>query len=311
MRNRSGNQAGGPHQLVHVWGAGDGFSASVNWAALDAAMPPKGETLFSSEMFFWLYDPAEIQRLGQYFHDRFDEISVIVYLRRQDKLALSHRKQVIYGAVAKDFYGLEVSALPHPKPHFDRYFDYHAKLALWAEAFGRQTLVVRRFEPDALVGGDVLADFAQIIGVPELRVPVRENVGLTRNQALVGLTLQADGYRNDVIYDIMEGGAMVSSIPDTGDPLPDPLRERLHGVLEGGRFEPARAEAESFVSRYVDSNRRLAETYGDGTHAGYFDPSFEMYRPRSTDRIGLLDAPFRLLLADARKQARRLTEERS
>lgn len=77
----------------------------------------------SDECFFWIFDPMALQELASLLLDRFDEVRIICYLRRQESLAISHRKQVVLDFPADWFYGHAPVSLPKFEPHFSLYFD--------------------------------------------------------------------------------------------------------------------------------------------------------------------------------------------
>jgi len=211
-------------------------------------------------MLFWCYDLAQIQALAAQLYRQFDEIKIVVYLRRQDALALSHRKQVIMGVAAFQFYGCQIAALPDYAPHLHRYFDYEAKLSLWSDAFGKEALVVRRFERPSLQGGDTVNDFFDLIGAPFEKRVADVNQALTRSAVLAGLWLRKKGY-------------------------PRRSFEPLLYAIEDVPLRPARADACLFYSHFRASNMRLAARYDPLGPSAFFTENFEAYPEVGNDKL--------------------------
>jgi hypothetical protein len=110
--------------------------------------------------------------------DRFcDDYRVVVYLRRQDELAVSRYSTALRtgGAVERDI----LPAPPEPKP--GGYFDYKALLRRWGAVFGPDRIAPRLFGRAHFVGGDLLTDFRVACGLEDLPIPEME---LERNPSL-------------------------------------------------------------------------------------------------------------------------------
>jgi hypothetical protein len=86
----------------------------------------------------------------------FDDVHVIVYFRRQEDWLLSHYSQSLRS-------GLKRNLAPFIRDQAAQ--DYDALASLWAEAAGPDRLHVRLMEADAMKNRDLLADFAEVIGV--------------------------------------------------------------------------------------------------------------------------------------------------
>ena len=261
--------------LIRTSGELEGFRARVHRARADRLLQPRAtRNIVSTEIFFWLSDPEEVATLAELIRPRFDRITVLAYLRRQDLLAVSHRNQVMNGAPALQFYGLHAHPLPDYRPHLHRYFDYAAKLLdLWGGAFGQDSLRIVPFEPASLAGGDVVTDFATRLGFDLApAAPVRRNTSTGIERLFVGLKLAEMG-------------------------LLDDLRRHVFPRLDkGGKFLPTRAEAEAFLAPFLPSNARLtAEVRTDGKPFA-FSPSMEMY-PETAGELWTSDRVERIVEA--------------
>lgn len=248
---------------------------------------PSGPIRFiaSDEEFFWISEPETVQRLAKMLKDRFSSISIVCYLRRQDLLAVSHRKQVLGGRMpASRFYGVDTSPLPKYRDHLHRYFDYAEKLSsIWAAAFGQKNIQVIPYERDMLIDGDVVKDFAQRTG-GQFQMPkeMRSNAALDGDRTMVGLKL-----------------AELK--------VPKALRRRIMDALPGtGRYQPSRDEARFFLDHFAESNERLAREWTWQGAPFRFEGSFDMYpettqeRWSNTEVEGILDAVLRSSLSARR-----------
>lgn len=271
------------HGMVIATGSGPDTRFRVNIPRLLELMPQHGDCIISSELLFWLDEAAQIDELARVLRARFDDIHLVAYLRRQDALALSHRKQVVRGVVALQFYGAKVSALPEFQPHMMRYFDYPSKLDMWARAFGQDRITVRRFQASDLVGGDTVHDFFGLIGVPPVIIRARANEAMSRSQILAGLWLQARG------LDAVSVWPELMQIDD-----PDHLM-------------PSRSDAQAFLYRFGAINAELARRYDPSGPARYFDEDMSGYPVEGNDCLDGLEVD----LADLEALAiRRRSEQR-
>lgn len=261
------------NSLVHVGGRGARMRARIKLELLDRLLPATGDCVISTEMLFWVDDPAQIQALADHLRPRFDEIRVIAYLRRQDALALSHRKQVLMGATACNFYGVQLKAMPDYQPHMQRYFDYAAKLGHWQAAFGSDSLIVRRFQPKDLVGGDTVMDFWQILGLSDVPTVRRANEAWSRSQILAGLWLRARNHHRDTF-------------------VPTLLKIRDPEALR-----PARAEATAFLANFAAANAALKQTYDPDGPVGFFDADMTRYPEIGNDDPAAIGIDFEALEA--------------
>ena len=254
---RDDRATGNASSLVQTSGERETFEARFVDAKADRLLRPRApRNIVSAEGFFWFSDPDEVGRFAALARTRFERITVLAYLRRQDRLAVSHRNQVRNAAPTMRFYGLRADPLPEYRPYLQRYFDYASKLIdLWGGAFGNDNVMAVPFEREALVDGDVVADFAARTGIElALDQPV------TRNASSAGLA------RTFVDLKLAELG-----FPAEG------RRKIVRRLAREGLFLPTRDEARAFLAHFEAGNARLAESFRiDGRPFG-FDPSMEMY----------------------------------
>ncbi len=144
--------------------------ARISWPATLAKKLASlsGNVGMSAEHLSWLFSGAEIERLATTLRQYFDAIEVIVYIRRQDKQAISHHQQGsrspwVAGSL---YYSGNCRALPYGRENYDEYLDYSSRLGLWRNSFSVEQITIRVFEPSFLKDGDPVADFLEILGLP-------------------------------------------------------------------------------------------------------------------------------------------------
>ncbi|KUG28817.1 hypothetical protein ASZ90_001303 [hydrocarbon metagenome] len=120
---------------------------------------PVRTIVFSSEAFF--LNPNAPEALPSYLTGF--ELSMIVYLRRQDEWANSQYCEFVGGgAVSKTALAPEEWL---ESPAAKRYLDYQALLYQWEQAIGKDRVIVRPFERSQLVCNDLLHDFLSLLDI--------------------------------------------------------------------------------------------------------------------------------------------------
>lgn len=126
------------------------------------AAAPKGlHTWVASSEHAWpyLFDQDRIGTFDRLLKSHFDEVTYVVYLRRQEDLILSAYSEAVRRGVDKSFEDFVETFLK--KGHGN-----HMKnLRQWANVAGEERLVVRLLERDALKGGDLVEDFCDVLGI--------------------------------------------------------------------------------------------------------------------------------------------------
>ncbi|WP_424941098.1 hypothetical protein [Aliiroseovarius sp. S253] len=247
--------------LVQIKGPKQNFKTEINYRRFKRMIAHDGDCIVSIENFFWIDNQQQIEKLAKIIRRRFDDIRIVAYLRRQDSLALSHRKQAVMRFPTSKFYGTEITALPRYKPALDNYFCYDRKLQLWINAFGADSLIVRKFERDALFKGDTIADFFRLLDLPDPDQSAAVNSAWPRKKLLTGLYLRSKE----------EDGRSIRKI--------------LRRIEDTEKLTPSRADAEAFLNHFQESNQRLAEMLGDNDAPYYFDTDLSRYPDVGNDNV--------------------------
>lgn len=205
-----------------------------------------------------LNSPAQIRRLVAMFPVALEDVSVVVYLRRQDRLAVSLYSTILkLGGTAQLFPPAPAAALP-------LYYDFETLLALYAGVVDASRLIVRLYEPAQLYEGDVVRDFyrATQLGI-EPSATLRANESLSRAQAAF---LQSFNKRFPIICDGKLNTAR------------GPIFAAIQNAGTGAPFRPSRAEAEEFYSAFSKGNARVRHAYfPDLCRNTLFDEKFSDY----------------------------------
>lgn len=229
--------------------------------ALDKARTP--ELFASSENFSYFFDRAAIQSLADCLFAHVDEVRILVYLRRQDRLALSHHQEAAkphrFGA-SRRIWGNDLAPLPKPDPRHAWYIDYETRIGHWADVFGDANVVARVFDRTCLVGGDVVQDALSVLGRSGdgLDFSDDRNVSLGAMQSWVGHLLNGAGVSEPLIQ----------------------AAQRL--VEDSPRALPAREEAMAFYAPWRDSNARLNRRLKIVAEPALFSEDFSDYPEVST-----------------------------
>jgi hypothetical protein len=197
----------------------------------------------------------EVSFLRDFLSRFFDQIYVIVYLRRQDEFLLStYSTQIKCGRTKR-------LRLPGEGVIRDRY-DYWHLLSRWARVFGNDRLICRRYERSSLVNGSIIDDFLTAAGL-DLSLDYERPAAL--NESLDADCLEFLRLMNKHVGESFRARKLVRSLEEISN---GPLLGLPEDMLS------------SFMSQLRDSNGRVAESHFGGARAGA-DP---LFAPRSDDR---------------------------
>lgn len=215
--------------------------------------------ILSSEHFHSrLRAPARLEALKRLLGRWSDNVQVVVYFRRQDRVAISlYSTRLKSGQIAPKVFPLASRALPY-------YYDYERIYANWAEVFGEAAVQAGIFAPQHLAGGDLLTDFCGRAGIMEggkVR-PSKINESLSEAGAQLLLEINRQWPKK----------------PLSG---PNPSRELLVASIakehSGRSFPATRAQAKAFYERFIAGNARLAKSLFPDLGGQMFDEDFSEY----------------------------------
>lgn len=223
----------------------------------------------------------EIQELKRFLAPHFREVEVWLYLRRQDRLAVSHYSTKLRG----NFTAERIFPKVHPSAWYYNYFEL---ASAWAEVFGRDAMRLRIYERRELLGQDVATDFLAQLGIED-------------PAALLGLAQEANtalsALGQVVLLEFnrrLQSDAATDQLQRTLRPTRLRLANELGRRLKGPPRLPARAEAEAFLATYADANEWLRQSFFPDRSI-LFDSDFSDYPAEETEVDGDRLALARLL----------------
>ncbi|MDP5209469.1 hypothetical protein [Microbulbifer sp. 2205BS26-8] len=228
-------------------------------------------TIVSAEHLCFLHMHRDIEQVYAVCSKYFDDIRVVMYLRRQDLQAVSFKKQSARGCVSNmssssKLFGHSEGAFPRLDENIKIYYDYFAKLQLWERVFGRTSLTIREFSSETLRGGDIVSDFSMFLGRDLVIPPCRVNEGIGRKQFLL-------------THKLLELGVAESEI------------KKLKPVMVSDKtvLKPSRSAAVDFFMQFKQSNQLLNDHYLQHGSGLAFNGDFSSYPERGNDRLCLQD----------------------
>ncbi|HEY3638406.1 MAG TPA: hypothetical protein VGK90_09665 [Rhizomicrobium sp.] len=188
--------------------------------------------------------PAELERIRSLCSQVAKQTKIIVYIRNQVDFLISRYTTVIQAGGWENF-----------RPGVSPLTDYKTLLDRWAGTFGRENLIVRRFEPADFANGDLLADFSATVGINAAqlsRVPrcneSLDTESLTFLRAInrhlpLSFKARTRAVRALAVYILQQrrGGTKFVVPEELADRLQvrfQALNERISTEYFGGRFQP-------------------------------------------------------------------------
>ncbi len=225
-----------------------------------AACPDRHTLLVSCEHFHSrLRKPGRVRALQKLLSRWSDKVEVILYLRRQDRVAVSlYSTRLKSGNPTPEvFPAIEGEQLPY-------YYDYECVYDTWCQVFGEEAVQACLYEQQADAEAGLIEDFCARVGIDITgkEFPRRVNQSLSEAGVLMLQELNQQWPRK----------------PLSG---PDPSREHLVARISRenpGRSYPAtRAEAQAFYAHFTAGNARLAQRIFPGLGGEMFTGDFADY----------------------------------
>ena len=218
---------------------------------------PVPKTIMSNEhCSSRLKSVEEIEDLRQFLAAFFDDIHILVYLRRQDDFVVS-----TYSTGIKTGH-TEPLTMPNDAQIARRY-DYWELLSRWAQVFGKDKIICRKFEKGSLIDNDVVKDALHVLKVEERaeyeRLP-------DANFSLDAACLEFLRVMNGHVDPEWKSGRTIA---------------RLQTLSDGPLIDLPSDDRRALMERVRDSNARVAQEYFGGELTDSDDP---LFRPRSDNR---------------------------
>ena len=206
--------------------------------ASEARQRPNGQILFSSEIFS-LIDATKIQAAMPFLSEH--PLKIIVYLRRQDRYAEAFFKQRIKnGRSVMPFDEFLTSRMGR------RITNYNTMLENWTDTFQNAEIIPRLYERDRFVNGDIMVDFATLLGIEPDQVAVSTTErNISPSKSVIDILLALSPHLN---------GGQLRSVYRSLKPL------NLNGFsASGDLFTPDARQ--SYLAQFSDANEQLRKIY--------------------------------------------------
>lgn len=229
-----------------------------------AAAPSASTLLLSNEhLQSRLLKISETRRLGRLIRHFADEISIVLYMRRQDRLAVSYYSTRLKSDTFTDDAVFPTIVRHAPLPS---YYDYNAVLARYEKAFGADNITVRVFDPDQFIGGDLICDFFDACGLP---APDETFARVEReNESLSEIGLRFFKRFNPRVPRFSHGRL---------NPYRQGILSAIMKRYTGRGPVVSRQEAEAFYHKFNESNRDIQSRYFPDATGPLFDEDFSDY----------------------------------
>jgi len=188
-----------------------------------------------------LRNVQEVRRLAAIVRPLAESVKIVVYLRPQPELFLSTYSTSIKTGRTKP--------LEPPKRPQDPRYNYEKKLSFWADVFGEENVIVRIYDRNTLVGGDVVKDFFSIMGYEpgsDIEIPTMRNVRLDHHalQFLLEFNKYVPPFINESVN------------PDRGD-----IANALSTRSKGHALAVPAPVLRNITKLYNESNARVARRF--------------------------------------------------
>ena len=224
------------------------FSQNV-WNGLSKQIDENVDSvLFSNETFSSLSD-SEVSVLASFIKERFDEIQIIVYLRRQPEIMVSYYGTMIEVACRPLTFNDILAASDD-----EVFWNYEALLTRWANVFGKQNVTPRIFDRNHFINNDLIDDFFHTAGISMTNLIRIENANHSMDQYSTEFLRMfrkyvpfADDSGKNNVFD----NRLIATI----------LRKHYKGSAS---CIISRATAESICERYKESNAAVSREWFGG-----------------------------------------------
>lgn len=196
--------------------------------------------------------PAEIARVSDLLKPLASEVRIVAYLRKQTELLVSAYSTSVRSGATKD--------ITIPRSERDYFYNFSLLLDRWSALWGAKSLVVRLFDRGQLKGGDIVADFLDVLGCSPTEAFNMPN-GL--NKSLDAHALQFLLLFNRHVTRLDGSGLN----PDYGQ-----IASVLESLSNGPRYVPPASIMRMVEDMFEASNRDVARRYFGMRSVNLFSP---------------------------------------
>jgi hypothetical protein len=243
-----------------------------------------------------LFLKEEIERLRKLLEPFFEEIKIIIYLRRQDKFLLSTYSTSVIGGHTKPF------ELPSKK-NIEQRYDYWNILKKWESVFGRENVIVRIFEREQMFGGDLLSDFTNLLKIDSIQ---KYKTAKTLNESLDADSLEYLRLINHYVPRFIDNDINQNRVK-----ILHALRNYSKYYSNGTYSSMPKEMVENFMLNFEESNKQVANYFLNCSDGKLFKNDFHSEDNSSYTKLTIKKA-FEIttyLLKDRIKQMYQLRRE--
>lgn len=234
-----------------------GIVEPVYEAILQDLRKSKLNTIISSEDLSLLSE-SDVSKLSVELNDIFGNIKIIIYLRRQDRMAVSLKSQGVKTPQQMILMGVEDTPLPIKlRASAETYLSYDKLYLRWSNAFPKAEIIIRSYNRSSLVGQDTVEDFYYLIGI---NCPRRKRIFLNQS---------ATEQESRLMWKLKRCGVSIQDLKKIWKSLPS--------SSQSSKFLPSKDEAISFMHKFSQSNNVLCDILG---RSELFDSNFDEYPER-------------------------------
>lgn len=208
-----------------------------------ALQNPDALVISSEHLSSRMNKEEEVKRLKIFLNELSDDVTIIIYIRRQDKFFESLYSTAIKKGNVMDF------SFPN-KGQEREDFHYNRMLILWENIFGINNIKVKIFDKNKLYQHDIISDFIDTLKLPLLHKPEsskRENTSFGRKKLAF----------------LKEFNTFVPEIiKQRTNPIRGNIEELLEKVdINDESIQMTNVEKSAFLERFEDGNRQIAKRY--------------------------------------------------
>lgn len=217
----------------------------------------------SSQLIF----KEDIERLKTFLDDFFEETKLIIYLRRQDKYLASLYSTGIICGQTKGF------SLPS-KQTLARRYDYYHILKKWESVFGKDKIIVKVFERDRMLEGNLLTDFIKAL---DIKLDNQYVLIPNLNQSLDIYSLEYIRIINLCFKLFVNNQTNYNKYREK---IVKSLLPYLQKYSNGNKLLMSETMAKNFMSNFFESNKQVAKDFLGRSDGKLFNEDFTYLRTK-------------------------------
>lgn len=215
--------------------------------------------VISAEVLSWLFEEEQIQNLFDAIASSFDDIKVIFYIRRQDKLLFSFYQQGMRAPFSLNnmFFDADKIRPTFDSGDYDQYLNYRARIESWAKVFGEKNIIIRVMDTDTLIGNDSVLDFLSIL---DCQLPY-QSIKLNQSSGLELTKLRA-------IYSVSNQSKIAATL--------------LRQIISTKKFVPDKETAMNIYNGHREDNILLNKRFKIHSREVLFNENFDEYSEKGS-----------------------------